>query len=72
MSDPTVTDEHRLLRSAGLANGVALGAFRSLLSGPRGAGALWRTFVEVHGGDEDAALGQLLLRVLQLEDQCRS
>jgi hypothetical protein len=50
-----------------ITDGIALGAFRSLRSGPRGAGEPWRSFVEIHGGDEDAAIGQLLLRVLQLE-----
>jgi hypothetical protein len=54
-----------------ITDGIALGAFRSLRSGPTGAAALWRRFVAVHDGDEDAALGQLLLRVLQLEDRRR-
>ncbi len=50
-----------------VADGVALGAHRSLRSGPTGAAGLWRAFLAVHDGDEEAALGQLLLRVLQLE-----
>jgi hypothetical protein len=75
MDDPTAlesSDGHLVgRRTRHLADGVALGAHYALFSGPKGSAALWQRFVEVHGGDEDAALGQLLLRVLQLEDRRR-
>ncbi len=73
MDDPTIleaSDGHLAgCRTRHLADGVALGAYYALFSGPKGSAALWERFVEVHGGDKDGALGQLLLRVLQLEDR---
>jgi hypothetical protein len=48
-------------------DGVTLGAYRGLRSGPSGVTELGRAFLEVHESDFLAAIGQLLLRVDALE-----
>jgi hypothetical protein len=48
-------------------DGVALGTYRGLRSGPSGVAELGRAFIAAHNGDFLAAIGQLLLRVDALE-----
>jgi hypothetical protein len=48
-------------------DGVTLGAYRGLRSGPSGVTELGRAFLELHEGNFLAAIGQLLLRVDALD-----
>lgn len=66
--DPTVARSNRSVRKKQpVVDAVALGAHRDLRSGPHGVTELGRAFLAVHGGDLDAALGQLLVRIARLE-----
>jgi hypothetical protein len=53
-------------------DGVALGAYRSLHSGPSGVEELGLAFVTVHEGNLLAAVGQLVLRMERLERLVRN
>jgi hypothetical protein len=54
-------------RRAVSTDGVALGAYRQLRTGPRGVSELGLAFLAVHDRDLLAVIGQLVLRVDILE-----
>jgi hypothetical protein len=58
--------------TAPTADQVAIGAFLRARRAPSGSAELARRWLKANGGDLDAVLGDLLIRLHRLEDQVDS